>query len=219
MKKRATIGSLLAAVGALALIRGGLWRRSKERAAAARGGASATALPASSCCRYIRRFGVRPPLSPPTCRLGRLAHADAADGGRDQVPARPGEAGQGRQVQLLNFQAATTPRPSSGKWDAEQASANAHAYARNSKLLGVVGTFCGLRRDRDPRVERVGRGLTLLCRPTRTNSPDRAARGRPAGEETTRAVPPRARRAERPEPGCRRREVPGQPGRQARIGS
>ena len=49
MKKRATIGLLLAAVGALALIAAGCGGGSKKSSGGGGGGGSVTALPASSC--------------------------------------------------------------------------------------------------------------------------------------------------------------------------
>src|SRR4029079_6842070 len=39
------------------------------------------------------------------------------------------------------YQACDDSTAQLGKWDPDKCSANAHAYASNSKLLGVIGTF------------------------------------------------------------------------------
>jgi len=41
----------------------------------------------------------------------------------------------------IAFQACDDSTAQLGKWDPDKCSANAHAYAQNSKLLGVIGTF------------------------------------------------------------------------------
>jgi branched-chain amino acid transport system substrate-binding protein len=136
---------LLAAVGALALLAAGCGGGNKSSSGntggSSGGSGSVTALPASSC--------------------GPLQYKGS--GNADQLIASdlPMQGGSRTQtVQMtkaiayvldqqnwkagkykIAYQACDDSTAQLGKWDPDKCSANAHSYASNSKLLGVIGTF------------------------------------------------------------------------------
>jgi branched-chain amino acid transport system substrate-binding protein len=145
VKKRVSIGLLLAAVGALALIAagcgGGSDKSSGGGSTGGGGGGKVSALPASSC--------------------GPLDFKGSGDADYLIASDLPLQGGSRTQTTQMNaairyvldqqnwkagkyniaFQACDDSTAQLGKWDPDKCSANAHAYAQNSKLLGVVGTF------------------------------------------------------------------------------
>ena len=145
MKKRVSIGLLLAAVGALALIAagcgGGSDKSSGGGSTGGGGGGKVSALPASSC--------------------GSLEFKGSGDADYLIASDLPLQGGSRTQTTQMNaairyvlgqqdwkagkyniaFQACDDSTAQLGKWDPDKCSANAHAYAQNSKLLGVIGTF------------------------------------------------------------------------------
>jgi branched-chain amino acid transport system substrate-binding protein len=69
----------------------------------------------------------------------------------------------------IGFQACDDSTAQLGKWDADKCSANAHAYAQNSKLLGVVGTFnSGCAAIEIPVMNQAPGGGLLLLSPANT---------------------------------------------------
>jgi len=145
VKKRVSIGLLLAAVGALALIAagcgGGSDKSSGGGSTGGGGGGKVSALPASSC--------------------GSLEFKGSGDADYLIASDLPLQGGSRTQTTQMNaairyvlgqqdwkagkyniaFQACDDSTAQLGKWDPDKCSANAHAYAQNSKLLGVIGTF------------------------------------------------------------------------------
>jgi branched-chain amino acid transport system substrate-binding protein len=145
VKKRVSIGLLLAAVGALALIAAGCGGGGNESGGGGTtgggGGGKVSALPASSC--------------------GPLEYKGSGDADYLIASDLPLQGGSRTQTTQMNaairyvldqqnwkagdfniaFQACDDSTAQLGKWDPDKCSANAHAYAQNSKLLGVVGTF------------------------------------------------------------------------------
>ena len=146
MKKPISIGMLLASVGALALLAAGCGGGGNKSSSGNTGGSSGgsgsvTALPASSCAPLQYK----------------------GSGSADQLIASdlPMQGGSRTQtVQMTKaiayvldqqnwkagkykvaYQACDDSTAQLGKWDPDKCSANAHAYASNSKLLGVIGTF------------------------------------------------------------------------------
>jgi branched-chain amino acid transport system substrate-binding protein len=135
---------LLASVGALALIAagcGGGSKSSTSSGSSSGGGGKVTALPASSCAP-----------------LQYKGSGDADTLIASDLPMQGGSRTQTVQMTkaiayVLNqqgwkagshnvaYQACDDATAQLGKWDPDKCSANAHAYASNSKLLGVIGTF------------------------------------------------------------------------------
>jgi branched-chain amino acid transport system substrate-binding protein len=141
VKKRATIGLLLAAVGALALIAAGCGGGSKKSSGGGGGGGSVTALPASSCGPLTYEGSGSPDYliatDLPMQGGSRTQTLQMVGAIKYQLGLQNWKAGKYN----IGFQACDDSTAQLGKWDADKCSANAHAYAQNSKLLGVVGTF------------------------------------------------------------------------------
>jgi branched-chain amino acid transport system substrate-binding protein len=141
VKKRATIGLLLAAVGALALIAAGCGGGSKKSSGGGGGGGSVTALPASSCGPLTYEGSGSPDYliatDLPMQGGSRTQTLQMVGAIKYQLGLQKWKAGKYN----IGFQACDDSTAQLGKWDADKCSANAHAYAQNSKLLGVVGTF------------------------------------------------------------------------------
>jgi branched-chain amino acid transport system substrate-binding protein len=140
VKKRATIGLLLAAVGALALIAAGCGGGSKKSSGGG-GGGNVTALPASSCGPLTYEGSGSPDYliatDLPMQGGSRTQTLQMVGAIKYQLGLQNWKAGKYN----VGFQACDDSTAQLGKWDADKCSANAHAYAQNSKLLGVVGTF------------------------------------------------------------------------------
>ncbi len=143
MRKRVWIGMLLAAVGALALIASGCGGSDKSSSGTngGGGGGKVSALPASSCgplefkgsgdADYLIASDL--PMQGGS-RTQTLQMVKAIRYVLDQQDWKAGKYN-------IAFQACDDSTAQLGKWDPDKCSANAHNYAQNSKLLGVVGTF------------------------------------------------------------------------------
>ena len=141
MTKRFRIGLLLVAAAGLALTAAGCGGGSKKSSSGGGGGNGVTALPASSCAPVQYQGS------------GKADYLIASDlpligGSRTQtvqmnkamtyaLSQRDWKAGKYK----IAFQACNDASAQLAKWDPTKCSANAHAYAGNSSLLGVVGTF------------------------------------------------------------------------------
>jgi branched-chain amino acid transport system substrate-binding protein len=143
VRKRVSIGLLLAAVGALALIAAGCGGGGNKSSSGGGGGGGGgvTALPASSCGPVQYKGD------------GKADYLIASD-----LPKQGGSRTQTVQMAKaiayvlskqnwkagdfnIAYQDCDDSTAQLGKWDPDKCSANAHAYASNSKLLGVIGTF------------------------------------------------------------------------------
>jgi branched-chain amino acid transport system substrate-binding protein len=144
VKKRVWIGVLLAAVGALALVAAGCGGGGDNEAGGTTGGGgggNVKALPASSCGPLEYKGS------------GNADYLIATDlpmqgGSRTQTLQMVGAIRYLLEQQdwkagkyTIAFQPCDDSTAQLGKWDADKCSANAHAYAQNSKLLAVLGTF------------------------------------------------------------------------------
>lgn len=141
MTKRLITGLLLVAAAALALTAAGCGGGSKKSSSGGGGGNGVTALPASSCSPVQYKGS------------GKADYLIASDlpligGSRTQtvqmnkamtyaLSQRDWKAGKYK----IAFQSCNDASAQLAKWDPTKCSANAHAYAGNSSLLGVVGTF------------------------------------------------------------------------------
>ncbi|HEY8843135.1 MAG TPA: ABC transporter substrate-binding protein, partial [Gaiellaceae bacterium] len=140
MKKRISIGVLLAAVGALALVAAGCGGGGKKSGGGG-GGSGVTALPASSCNALQYKGSGKPDY---------LMASDLPliGGSREQTVQMNKAIAYVLQQQSwkagkykIAFQPCNDASAQLAKWDPTKCSANAHAYAADSSLIGVVGTF------------------------------------------------------------------------------
>ena len=167
MRKRVFTAFLLAAVGVLALIAAGCGGGGDE--GGGDGGGSVSALPASSCSKL--EYGGE----------GDPDYLIASD-----LPQQGGSRTQTTQMNKairylleqqdwkagdykIAFQACDDATAQLGKWDADKCSANAHSYASNSKVLGVIGTFnSGCAAIEIPVMNQAPGGGLLLLSPANT---------------------------------------------------
>jgi branched-chain amino acid transport system substrate-binding protein len=145
VRKRVSIGLLLSCVAALALIAagcgGGDEGGSGGTTGGGGGGGNVSALPASSCAPlqykgdgdadYLIASDL-PKQGGSRTQTVQMAKAIAYV--LDQQNWKAGDFN-------IAYQDCDDSTAQLGKWDPDKCSANAHAYASNSKLLGVVGTF------------------------------------------------------------------------------
>ena len=140
MKKRIYVGagaSALIAIVALATMVSGAIARS-----------GATPLPASSCSAIQNSSGQILIASDLPLEGSGRAQTDSDDPS-DQVHLQPARL-EGGEV-LLAYQSCDDATAQAGKWDSGKCSANANAYAQNSSVVGVLGTFnSGCCRDHRP---------------------------------------------------------------------
>jgi branched-chain amino acid transport system substrate-binding protein len=139
--KRFTFGMLLALVASLALVAAGCGGGSKKSSSGGGGGNGVSALPASSCSPVQYKGS------------GKADYLIASDlpligGSRTQtvqmnkaiayvLDQQKWKAGSKK----IAFQACNDATAQLAKWDPTKCSANAHAYAGDSSLIGVIGTF------------------------------------------------------------------------------
>ena len=199
MKKRASFSALLAAVGALALIAAGCGGGSDNSSGTGGGGGgSVKALPASSCGPLQYEGEGNPDYLIAT-------DLPMQGGSRTQTLQIVGAVKYLLQQQNwkagdknIAFQACDDSTAQLGKWDADKCSANAHAYAQNSKLIGVVGTFnSGCAAIEIPVMNQAPGGGLLLLSPANTYgcltepcSGDEPEKYYPSGKRTYARVAP-----------------------------
>jgi branched-chain amino acid transport system substrate-binding protein len=132
---------LLALVASLALVAAGCGGGSKKSSSGGGGGKGVTALPASSCSPVQYKGSGKPdsliasdlPLIGGS-RTQTVQMNKAIVYVLDQQNWKAGS-------RKIAFQACNDATAQLAKWDPTQCSANAHAYAGNSSLIGVIGTF------------------------------------------------------------------------------
>ncbi len=140
MTKRFSIGMLLAVVGSLALIAAGCGGGGDNESGSS-GGGNVKALPASSCGPIQYKGEGDPdyliasdlPLIGGS-RTQTIQMNKAIAYLLDQQDWKAGD-------KKIAFQACNDATAQLAKWDPTKCSANAHAYAGNSSLIGVIGTF------------------------------------------------------------------------------
>jgi branched-chain amino acid transport system substrate-binding protein len=169
VKKHVTIGMLLAAVGALALIAAGCGGGGNKEGEEGGGGGGVTALPASSCSALKYQGEGKPDY---------LIASDLPliGGSREQttqmnkaiayvLDQRNWTAGDYK----IGFQACNDASAQLAKWDPSKCSANAHSYAANKSLIGVIGTFnSGCAAIEIPVLNRAPGGGLMLLSPANT---------------------------------------------------
>jgi branched-chain amino acid transport system substrate-binding protein len=142
VKKQIWLGALLAAVAVLALVAAGCGGSKKSSGGnKGGGGGGVTALPASSCNAQQYKGSGKPDY---------LIASDLPliGGSREQTVQMNKAIAYVLQQQdwkagkyNIAFQACNDASAQLAKWDPTKCSANAHAYASNSSLIGVIGTF------------------------------------------------------------------------------
>src|SRR5438105_2434569 len=142
VKKRIWLGALLAAVAVLALVAAGCGGSKKSSGGnKGGGGGGVTALPASSCNAMQYKGSGKPDY---------LIASDLPliGGSREQTVQMNKAIAYVLQQQSwkagkykIAFQACNDASAQLAKWDPTKCSANAHAYAADSSLIGVIGTF------------------------------------------------------------------------------
>lgn len=141
MTRRVTVGVLLVAVAALALTAAGCGGGSKKSSSGGGGGNGVTALPASSCSPVQYNGDGKPDyLIASDLPLIGGSRTQTIQMNKAMVYAlqqRNWKAGDFK----IAFQACNDASAQLAKWDPTRCSANAHAYAGDSSLIGVVGTF------------------------------------------------------------------------------
>jgi branched-chain amino acid transport system substrate-binding protein len=143
VKKRIWLGGLLAAVAVLALVAAGCGGGGKKSSTGGGGGGggNVTALPASSCNAMQYKGSGKPdyliasdlPLIGGS-RTQTVQMNKAIAYVLDQQDWKAGD-------KKIAFQPCNDASAQLAKWDPTKCSANAHAYAANSSLIGVIGTF------------------------------------------------------------------------------
>jgi branched-chain amino acid transport system substrate-binding protein len=174
VRKRVSIGLLLSFVGALALMAagcggGGNGGGGGGTTGGGGGGGNVSALPASSCAPlqykgsgdadYLIASDL-PKQGGSRTQTVQMAKAIAYV--LDQQNWKAGDFN-------IAYQDCDDSTAQLGKWDPDKCSANAHAYASNSKLLGVIGTFnSGCAAIEIPVLNQAAGGGLLLLSPANT---------------------------------------------------
>jgi len=138
--KRVTIGVLLVAVAALALTAAGCGG-GKKKSSSGGGGNGVTALPASSC-NPVQYKGSGKPDYLIASDLPLIGGSGTQTIQMNQaityvLSQQDWKAGKYK----IAFQACNDATAQLAKWDPTKCSANAHSYAGDSSLIGVIGTF------------------------------------------------------------------------------
>ncbi len=203
MRKRVSIGLLLSFVGALALMAAGCGGGGNEGGGGGTtggggGGGNVSALPASSCGPLQYKGSGDPDYLIASdlpkqggSRTQTVQMAKAIAYVLDQQDWKAGDFN-------IAYQDCDDSTAQLGKWDPDKCSANAHAYASNSKLLGVVGTFnSGCAAIAIPVLNQAPGGGLLLLSPANTYgcltepcSGDEPEKYYPSGKRTYARVAP-----------------------------
>jgi branched-chain amino acid transport system substrate-binding protein len=141
VSKRFTIGVLLAVVGSLALIAAGCGGSKKSSGGSSGGGKGVTALPASSCGPVQYKGSGKPDYliasDLPLIGGSRTQTVQMNKAIAYVLSQQNWKAGKYK----IAFQACNDASAQLAKWDPTKCSANAHNYAGDSSLIGVIGTF------------------------------------------------------------------------------
>ena len=144
MKKRSWLGALLAVVGVLALVAAGCGGGGKKSGGGGNnggGGKGVTALPASSCNSMQYKGSGKPDYliasDLPLIGGSRTQTVQMNKAIAYVLDQQDWKAGKYK----IAFQPCNDASAQLAKWDPTKCSANAHAYAGNSSLIGVIGTF------------------------------------------------------------------------------
>jgi branched-chain amino acid transport system substrate-binding protein len=142
VKKRIWLGAFLAVVGMLALVAAGCGGGGKKsEGGKGGGGGNVTALPASSCNAMQYKGEGKPDYliasDLPLIGGSRTQTVQMNQAIAYVLDQQDWKAGKYK----IAFQPCNDASAQLAKWDPTKCSANAHAYAGNSSLIGVIGTF------------------------------------------------------------------------------
>jgi branched-chain amino acid transport system substrate-binding protein len=117
-----------------------------------------------------------------------------------------GQSGWKAGSYTVGFQACDDSTAQKGSWDSSKCTANANAYAQNTSVLGVIGTFnSGCAKLEIPIANRAAQGPLGMVSPSNTY-PGLTVSGRARPRSAERHYPTGkrnyARRLDRPVPGC-----------------
>ena len=139
MRERPFLGLLVAAVAVLALIAAGCGSK-KSSSSNTSGGGGVTALPASSC-QTIYQGSAKPDYiiasDLPLQGSSRAQTIEMTKAIQFDLKQHNFKAGKYN----IGYQSCDDSTAQAGKWDSGKCSANGHAYANNTKVIGVIGTF------------------------------------------------------------------------------
>jgi len=159
VKKRMLVGSAAAAVllgVALAATVGGAFARTQ----------GATPLPASSCSAIQNPDGnllIASDLPEQSSGRAQIVQMEKA------IPYIFGQAGWKAGNYTLAYQPCDDSTVQAGKWDSDKCSSNANAYAQDSSVVGVIGTFnSGCAEIEIPVLNRAPNGPLAMVSPANT---------------------------------------------------
>jgi branched-chain amino acid transport system substrate-binding protein len=137
LRRYASLGLLALFVGALALVAAGCGGKKSSSG----GGSGVTALPASSCTPVEYKGDGKPDVliatDLPMQGGSRTQSSQIVAATRYLLGQDNWKAGD----QKVAFQACDDSTAQAAKWDPDKCSRNAHAYAQDASLVGVIGTF------------------------------------------------------------------------------
>ncbi len=142
MSRRLTIGALALTVGALALVAAGCGGGSKKSSSGGGGGSAAgkvTALPASSCAKLESKGSPQLLLVSdlPMQGSSRTQTVQMVQAIKYVLDQRGWKAGKFN----IGYQVCDDATAQAAKWDSGKCNSNAQAYAGDSSVIGVIGTF------------------------------------------------------------------------------
>jgi branched-chain amino acid transport system substrate-binding protein len=146
VKKRLSFWALLGVVGCLALVAAGCGGKKSasngSTSSSTTSGGGAQALPASNCPGGITYGGSGSPQfivasDLPLQGAGRTQTIQMVDAIKYIFKQNGYKAGK----YTVGYQSCDDSTAQAGKWDSSKCSSNANAYAQNSAVMGVIGTF------------------------------------------------------------------------------
>ena len=170
MSGRLSIGALALTVGALALVAAGCGGSKKSSSSGGGGGAATgkvTALPASSCAKLESKGSPQLLLTSdlPMQGSSRTQTVQMVQAIKYVLDQRGWKAGKYN----IGFQVCDDATAQAGKWDSGKCNSNAQAYAGDSSVIGVIGTFnSGCAAIEIPVLNQAAGGAIALLSPANT---------------------------------------------------
>jgi branched-chain amino acid transport system substrate-binding protein len=178
-RRRAMMGTLVVFIGVMALLAAGCGGSSKKSSSnnnntttsgsSGSSGGAATALPASSCTPIYYEGSGKPDLliasDLPLQGSGRTQTVQMTEAIKFILKQNGFKAGD----KTVGYQSCDDSTAQAGKWDSGKCSANANAYAQNSAVVGVIGTFnSGCAEIIIPVLNRAANGPVAMISPANT---------------------------------------------------
>lgn len=161
MKKRILVGLLVACVAGLAVAAAAIGSSSKP--------SGASALPASSCGKLQYKGGGSPKYIIASDLPLQGANRALTTEMNRAIAFILGQQGWKAGSYTVGFQACDDSTAQQGTWDSSKCTANANTYARNSSVIGVIGTFnSGCAKLEIPIANRAPNGPLAMVSPSNT---------------------------------------------------